>query len=68
MGAGIVYRSDKNGGLGLRTPQIGALHAIAAQWSVSSLLKTPPTKLIGQDREKICLKDASEVKNSSNFG
>ena len=33
-----------------------------------SLLKSPRTKLIGQDREKICLKDASEVKNSSYFG
>jgi superfamily II DNA or RNA helicase len=34
-GAGIAYRSDKNGVLGLRTPQIGALHAIAAHWSLS---------------------------------
>lgn len=34
-GAGIAFRSDKNGGIGLRTPQIGALHAIAAHWSVS---------------------------------
>lgn len=34
-GSGIAYRSDKNGGIGLRTPQIGALHAIAAHWSVS---------------------------------
>ncbi len=33
--SGILYRSDKNVGGGLRTPQIGALHAIAAHWSVS---------------------------------
>jgi superfamily II DNA or RNA helicase len=32
---GINYRSDKNGGIGLRTPQIGALHAIQGYWSVS---------------------------------
>jgi superfamily II DNA or RNA helicase len=33
--AGIIYRSDKNTGIGFRMPQIGALHAIAAHWSVS---------------------------------
>lgn len=32
---GIIYRSDKAGTGGLRTPQIGALHAIAAHWSIS---------------------------------
>ena len=32
---GIAYRSDANAGGGLRTPQLGALHAIAAHWSVS---------------------------------
>ena len=32
---GIAYRSDANVGGGLRTPQLGALHAIAAHWSVS---------------------------------
>ena len=32
---GIAYRSDANLGGGLRTPQLGALHAIAAHWSVS---------------------------------
>jgi superfamily II DNA or RNA helicase len=32
---GISYRSDANGGIGLRTPQLGALHAIAAHWSIS---------------------------------
>jgi superfamily II DNA or RNA helicase len=34
-GAGIAYLSDKNTGIGLRTPQVGALHAIAAHWSLS---------------------------------
>jgi len=32
--SGILYKSDKNGP-GLRTPQIGALHAIASHWTVS---------------------------------
>lgn len=32
--AGIIYRSAKNGG-SLRTAELGALHAIAAHWSVS---------------------------------
>ncbi len=32
---GIAYRSDKAGGPSLRTPQLGALHAIAAHWSIS---------------------------------
>lgn len=34
-GSGIAYRSDANVGGGLRTPQLGALHAVAAHWSVS---------------------------------
>ncbi|MCE0521653.1 MAG: DEAD/DEAH box helicase family protein [Methylacidiphilales bacterium] len=33
--SGIAYRSDQDDQPGFRTPQLGALHAIAAHWSIS---------------------------------
>jgi superfamily II DNA or RNA helicase len=33
--AGIIYRTDKNGRNGLRTPQLGALHAVSSHWTIT---------------------------------